>query len=135
MLPVQLVTIGTVAIAGVPAEFTSTAGRRIKDQVRSVLGSGVTHVAVSNYTNGYSGYVTTAEEYAAQHYEGASTLYGPNTLEAYELVVRGLAAAVAGDVEVEDVSSVPSQEGPSRCRRSSSTRRRDPMDSGVELTH
>lgn len=66
-------------------------------------------MAVSNYTNGYSGYVTTAEEYAAQHYEGASTLYGPNTLAAYELVVRRLAAAVAGDAKPEDVSSVPGQ--------------------------
>ena len=111
VLPVQLVSIGSVAIAGVPAEFTATAGRRIKDQVRSGLGAGVTHVAVSNYTNGYSGYVTTAEEYSAQHYEGASTLYGPNTLEAYELAVAGLAAAVAGNAKVEDVSSVPSQAG------------------------
>ena len=111
VLPVQLVTIGSVAIAGVPAEFTSTAGRRITDQVRSGLGPGVTHVGVSNYTNGYSGYVTTAEEYAAQHYEGASTLYGPNTLAAYELVVRGLATAVAGNVKVENVSSVASQDG------------------------
>ena len=79
--------------------------------MRSVLGSGVTQVAVSNYTNGYSGYVTTAEEYAAQHYEGAATLYGPNTLEAYELVVRVLAAAVAGGVKVETVSAVRSQDG------------------------
>ena len=33
--------------------------------------------------NGYSGYVTTPEEYSAQRYEGASTLYGPHTLGAY----------------------------------------------------
>ena len=112
VLPVQLVSIGSVAIAGVPAEFTSTAGRRIKDQVRTGLGSGLTHVAVSNYTNGYSGYVTTAEEYAAQHYEGASTLYGPNTLAAYEQVVAGLAAAVAGNARVQDVSTVPGEPGP-----------------------
>ena len=34
---------------------------------------------VNGLANGYSGYVTTAEEYAAQRHEGASTLYGPNT--------------------------------------------------------
>jgi neutral ceramidase len=108
VLPVQLLMIGSVALVGVPAEFTSTAGRRIKARIRTALGPAVTHVAVSNYTNGYAGYVTTAEEYQAQHYEGASTLYGPHTLAAYELVVDGLAAAARDDVEVRAASAVPS---------------------------
>ena len=32
-------------------------------------------------TDSYLQYVTTPEEYALQHYEGASTLYGPHTAE------------------------------------------------------
>ncbi|HEX6887514.1 MAG TPA: neutral/alkaline non-lysosomal ceramidase N-terminal domain-containing protein [Candidatus Nanopelagicales bacterium] len=107
VLPVQLLRIGQVAIAGVPAEFTATAGRRIKGVLGRVLGSSASHLAVSNYTNGYSGYVTTGEEYEAQHYEGASTLYGPNTLAAYELIVEGLATAVERDLPVDAVSRVP----------------------------
>ena len=33
--------------------------------------------------NTYTHYITTEEEYAIQRYEGASTLYGPHTLNAY----------------------------------------------------
>lgn len=83
VLPLQLIKIGQVALAGVPAEFTSTAGRRLKASLRMVFGNAISYVAISNYTNAYSGYVTTPQEYDAQHYEGASTLYGPHTLAAY----------------------------------------------------
>lgn len=41
--------------------------------------------------NTYSSYCATPEEYAAQRYEAASTLYGPHTLDAY--VARYLARA------------------------------------------
>jgi hypothetical protein len=40
-------------------------------------------VVVSGLTNTYASYVTTWEEYQAQRYEGASTLYGAHTLGAY----------------------------------------------------
>jgi hypothetical protein len=40
-------------------------------------------VAISGLTNTYASYVTTWEEYQVQRYEGASTLYGPHTLDAY----------------------------------------------------
>lgn len=83
VLPLQLIKIGQVVLAGVPAEFTSTAGRRLKAKLRAVFGNAISHLAISNYTNAYSGYVTTRQEYDAQHYEGASTLYGPHTLAAY----------------------------------------------------
>lgn len=33
--------------------------------------------------NSYTHYITTPEEYSVQRYEGASTLYGPHTLDAY----------------------------------------------------
>ncbi|KAJ7666276.1 Neutral/alkaline nonlysosomal ceramidase [Mycena olivaceomarginata] len=44
------------------------------------------HVVVAGPASSYAHYITTREEYAAQRYEGASTLYGPyknSTLEAY----------------------------------------------------
>lgn len=94
VLPIQLIKIGQVAVAGVPAEFTSTAGRRLKATVSAVLGNSISHIAISNYTNAYSGYVTTLEEYGAQHYEGASTLYGPYTLAAYQQEFEKLANAI-----------------------------------------
>lgn len=91
VLPLQLVRIGGVVLAGVPAEFTATAGRRLKQTLRDALPGALTHVAIANYANGYSGYVTTREEYGAQHYEGASTLYGEHTLAAYQQQFASLA--------------------------------------------
>jgi neutral ceramidase len=46
--------------------------------------------------NDYSGYITTPEEYNSQEYEGASTLFGPLTFDAYLQLFEGLAIAMAG---------------------------------------
>ncbi|MDW8443965.1 MAG: neutral/alkaline non-lysosomal ceramidase N-terminal domain-containing protein [Acetobacteraceae bacterium] len=83
VVPLQLVKIGQVVIAGVPGEFNAEAGLRLKERLRRAFGVAAQHYAVAGYANGYAGYVATEAEYAAQHYEGASTLYGPHTLEAY----------------------------------------------------
>lgn len=40
-------------------------------------------LVIAGLTNTYSSYVTTFEEYQAQRYEGASTIFGPHTLDAY----------------------------------------------------
>ena len=40
-------------------------------------------VVVAGLTNTYSSYITTFEEYGVQRYEGASTIFGPHTLDAY----------------------------------------------------
>lgn len=100
VLPMQLLRIGSLAVAAVPAEFTSQAGRRLKETVRSAFGPGLTHVVLSGYSNGYSGYVTTKEEYQEQYYEGASTMFGEYTLDAYQQNFKGLAAAMLAGTEV-----------------------------------
>ena len=97
VIPFHLIRIGQVALAGVPAEFTSTAGRRLKADVRAALGPDIAHAAIFGFANAYSGYVTTPEEYDAQHYEGASTLYGPHTLAAYRQTFTDLATAMANN--------------------------------------
>lgn len=40
-------------------------------------------VVLAGLTNTYSSYITTFEEYQIQRYEGASTIFGPHTLDAY----------------------------------------------------
>ena len=40
-------------------------------------------LVIAGLTNTYSSYITTYEEYQAQRYEGASTIFGPHTLDAY----------------------------------------------------
>ncbi|HEX6713959.1 MAG TPA: neutral/alkaline non-lysosomal ceramidase N-terminal domain-containing protein, partial [Thermoleophilaceae bacterium] len=99
VLPVQLLRIGTVAVLGVPGELTTMAGRRLRTTVLDALSAtGVERVALATYANEYAQYITTAEEYASQQYEGASTLFGPHTLEAHQQVAAGLASAMAGGV-------------------------------------
>lgn len=75
-----LFRIGDRVIATVPGEVTTTAGRRMRAEILDSLrarGSAVTDVAIVGLTDGYMEYITTAEEYTAQYYEGGSTLYGP----------------------------------------------------------
>ncbi len=115
ILPVQLFRIGQVAVAGIPAEFTTMAGRRLKKALLEELTpAGVAYIAPNTYANDYSQYVTTAEEYQKQHYEGASTLYGPNTLNAYLGEYRALAAAIRSGSSVAQGPYPPDLSGQSK---------------------
>ncbi|KGN65777.1 neutral ceramidase 2 [Cucumis sativus] len=101
ILPIQILRIGQLVILDVPGEFTTMAGRRLRDAVKTVLTTGAkkefnsnVHVVIAGLTNTYSQYVTTFEEYKMQRYEGASTLYGPHTLEAYIQEFKKLAQSL-----------------------------------------
>lgn len=94
VLPLSIVRLGQVAIVAAPAELTIMSGRRVRDTVQAALGDSVRHVVLAGYANAYSGYVTTPEEYEAQHYEGASTHFGKWTLPAYQQVYHELASAL-----------------------------------------
>ncbi|CAH2058857.1 unnamed protein product, partial [Thlaspi arvense] len=101
ILPVQIFRIGQLVILSVPGEFTTMAGRRLRDAVKSFLisldskefGNNL-HVVIAGLTNTYSQYIATFEEYEVQRYEGASTLYGPHTLTAYIQEFKKLATAL-----------------------------------------
>jgi len=74
----QILRIGEFAIVGVPFELTSMQARRTTAVLENTLAAaGVTKVVFSTLTNGYSQYVTTREEFAAQNYEGSTCLFGP----------------------------------------------------------
>ncbi|PWN48894.1 Neutral/alkaline nonlysosomal ceramidase [Violaceomyces palustris] len=86
----QILRVGKLFILIFPGELTTMAGRRLKKAVRdSILANGLLPdgvepiVQVSGPASTYAHYVTTEEEYSVQRYEGASTLFGPHTLEAY----------------------------------------------------
>lgn len=86
ILPTQIFKIGNFVIIGVPAEFTTMAGRRLREAVKNELSrlAGVdTNVVIAGLANAYSSYVTTYDEYQVQRYEAASTIFGPHTLDAY----------------------------------------------------
>jgi len=95
VLPMQLVTIGNLALVAVPFELTTMAGRRLRQTVETALApTGVTDVVIAGLSNAYSGYVSTREEYARQDYEGASTHFGPWTLAAIQQGFHTLATAL-----------------------------------------
>lgn len=97
VLPTQIFLIGNVALVGVPAEFTTMSGRRLRNHLKETLArAGVSRIVIAGYANEYSNYVATEEEYQAQHYEGASTLFGEWTLMAYKLTYSQLAASFLG---------------------------------------
>ncbi|MDG3017199.1 neutral/alkaline non-lysosomal ceramidase N-terminal domain-containing protein [Speluncibacter jeojiensis] len=100
-MPVQLLRIDDVAILGLPFEVTVAAGRRIADAVRAR--SDAETVVVSSLANDHCDYLTTAEEYAAQYYEGASTLYGPRQQEFVAACAADLAEDLAEGGVVADV--------------------------------
>jgi neutral ceramidase len=95
VLPLQIVRIGQLALVAAPFEPTTMSGRRLRSTVLAELqAAGVQRVVVAGLSNAYAGYVATREEYAAQHYEGASTHFGPWTLAAYQQGFAALAAAM-----------------------------------------
>jgi len=96
VVPVSVARIGQLALAVGPAEYTTMSGRRFRETIRQKL-PGVQYVAVAGYANDYLGYVATREEYEAQHYEGAATLYGPWTQAGYQQEFGRLAADIAAD--------------------------------------
>ncbi|KAI9487247.1 MAG: Neutral/alkaline nonlysosomal ceramidase [Benjaminiella poitrasii] len=88
ILDIQLFRIGNVYIYAVPSEFTTMSGRRLRTSIKTALikhhlGDEDTVVIHSGPANGYASYCATFEEYQHQRYEGASTPYGPHTLDAY----------------------------------------------------
>jgi neutral ceramidase len=83
VLPFQVLRIGNLAIATIPAEPTTMAGRRVRALLQdSFANEGVEHTICAGYTNDYASYVTTEHEYQLQYYEGSSTLFGHWTLAA-----------------------------------------------------
>lgn len=101
-LPVQLLRIGPLVLAAVPAEFTTQAGRRLTSTlVRALARTGIQRVLLTGYANAYAGYVTTPEEYDLQGYEGASTLFGRWTLAAYQHGFEELANVLAMPADPE----------------------------------
>ncbi|KAF9558125.1 ceramidase [Agrocybe pediades] len=85
---IQMLRVGNFVMLIMPGELTTMAGRRIREAIRArLISTGVlgadAYVVVAGPANVYAHYVTTREEYGVQRYEGASTIFGPFTLEAY----------------------------------------------------
>jgi neutral ceramidase len=85
IVDIQMLRIGPLIIVVSAGEASSMAGRRWRNAVQAAaLDKGVvtgdSTVLLGGPANSYIHYITTEEEYNVQRYEGASTLFGPNTL-------------------------------------------------------
>jgi neutral ceramidase len=111
IIPIQLFNIGQLWIIGVPGEFSTMAGRRLRNKVTQAIQaaggwSSDSQVVIAGLTNSYTHYITTREEYAYQRYEGASTMFGPFTLNAYEMLYSDLANRIVKGIN-PPVSAIP----------------------------
>ncbi len=108
----MVVQIGDLIVAAVPLELTTEVGFRIRDAILATSQQeslDARAAAVVGLANGYMQYVTTREEYQAQHYEGGSTLYGSGFAEYLEGELVEMTARLGdGDhAEVEPISGNP----------------------------
>jgi len=99
MTVISIHTIGPLTIIGVPGEFTTTLGRRIRAVVKQARGATMEPM-LCGLADDYVSYVTTPCEYAEQAYEGASTYYGPSMGQMFVDRYRSLAQRPA--VRMED---------------------------------
>lgn len=116
---VQLLRVGNFVMLIMPGEFTTMAGRRIRDAVRNTLiSSGIlgsnAEVVIAGPANAYTHYITTREEYSIQRYEGASTIFGPFTLEAYIDKYTSLVPYLADNASGTPASDAPPPEQTSK---------------------
>lgn len=72
-------------------------GRALRRKKRAYSLAPEIRVVLSGLSNVYTSYVATVEEYEVQRYEGASTLYGPHTLQAYLRQFERLARLIMDD--------------------------------------
>jgi neutral ceramidase len=87
IVDIQMLRVGSLFMIIAPGEATTMSGRRwrkaIAEGASGLLDVEDPKVVVGGPANTYAHYIATEEEYGFQRYEGASTLYGPNTLAAY----------------------------------------------------
>lgn len=73
-------------------------GRRLKNMLKNAIlkngGEEDSKVILAGLSNVYTNYIATPEEYTLQRYEGASTIFGPNTLRIYLKLYENLANAL-----------------------------------------
>ena len=79
-----------------------------------------TQVVIAGLSNVYTHYITTKEEYAAQRYEAASTIFGPDTLDIYLQKYKDLVAPLisAGEKALHGrvtVFSLKTRDASSKC--------------------
>ncbi len=111
VVPMTLARIGQLTLVCVPGEFTTMAGRRLRETVANALGDSSKHVVLVGYANDFAGYTTTREEYATQQYEGGHTIFGPWSLAAYQQEFTRIAKAMAAGESIASEATAVDMRG------------------------
>jgi neutral ceramidase len=95
----QLIQLDGLVISPLPFELTAETGARIERAIQAnyqATGLEPPLVMVTSLANGYTGYITTPEEYGEQNYESGHTIYGqysqPYVTEHLNLLSKDLLA-------------------------------------------
>jgi len=108
-VPVQIFRLGNLAVLGLPLEVTTMSARRLRKTVLDALSPvGVDTVVIAGLANDYHEYMATREEYTAQMYEAASTIFGPWQLAAIQQESRKLALTMAASAPAPQGLAAPS---------------------------
>lgn len=84
ILELQYFQVGSLLIIGVPGDITTQAAFRLKQSILDASDHEFIDVIINSYANDYCGYICTPEEYDKQLYEGGFTVYGRETLAAFQ---------------------------------------------------
>ncbi|KAF2095479.1 neutral/alkaline non-lysosomal ceramidase [Rhizodiscina lignyota] len=125
IVDVQVFRVGELAIIVSPGEATTMSGRRWKAAVSSAITSNKIFsngaeplVVLGGPANTYAHYIATEEEYGVQRYEGASTLYGPHTLDAYINVTLDNLALLSDSAATNNPTAIVGTQPPINTNRS-----------------
>lgn len=88
--PLWLVRVGHHVQFMGPFEQTTFAAFTLEQELRAARGDASLVFSPIGLAGDYAGYLTTAREYQAQHYEGAHTLYGPSQLAALSTAYQAM---------------------------------------------
>ncbi|HEX7477415.1 MAG TPA: neutral/alkaline non-lysosomal ceramidase N-terminal domain-containing protein [Polyangiales bacterium] len=102
VVPIAVVRIGDQLISFLPAELTVASGRLVNNAVlQSAAGHAANmHALVAGLANGYIQYVASPDEYDAQGYEGASTLFGPRSAPVLAKIAGALTSSLYTHTEL-----------------------------------
>ncbi|KAF8622942.1 hypothetical protein AX15_006618 [Amanita polypyramis BW_CC] len=119
IVDIQMLRVGNFVMLIMPGELTTMAGRRMREALRAqLISSGVlgsdAYVVIVGPANTYAHYVTTREEYGVQRYEGASTIFGQFTLEAYIDKYSSMVPCLADNSTSSPTSEAPPPEQTSK---------------------
>ena len=107
-IPVTLASIGKLEVAAVPVELSTATGQMIRKDANAEHG----RFEVIGLANEYQSYVASPDEYCAQDFMGAETIWGPQEGPYLACLVNRLRTQGGGSVTTGEVGTERFSPGP-----------------------